>query len=377
MKHCGDIVTLKILCSIRNHHGVTALHLLLGESVCSYLILSTIVSMLSEENESDNSTSLPHPLLLSDNDSELPIHYACEAGSHPDYLKLILGVNEDNFNYLLSKSTFHVSDVQCKLPVDCLLCWFIDEFDEEIANFLQLDSIEDVGFDSYTMYLNNQENIEQNRFEDIREIVEVELWPRVQVLLQAGILSNMHIGNNDQTSHFTILSQLHYPVHLAASVPNFPPFVLKTAQMLTKAGSLLETNEDGRIPLHCAASVSVKPIGLNFCPTLNVPFIPIEHQWHSKHEPKSMIQYLLQQEDTSASVMNRDGRLALHLAIHSGQDYETGIKPILEAYTQALTVPDPVTMLYPFMLAALKECACIDVIFHLLLVDPSLCRKNA
>jgi ankyrin repeat protein len=57
----------------------------------------------------------------------------------------------------------------------------------------------------------------------------------------------------------------------------------------------------------------------------------------------------------SALWPDRSGQLPLHAAIATGKKWNEGVKDLLEAYSEALTVPHPATGLYPFMMAALHD----------------------
>ena len=60
-------------------------------------------------------------------------------------------------------------------------------------------------------------------------------------------------------------------------------------------------------------------------------------------------------ETAAAAPDGLSGRLPLHLALCAGKMWEVGgAGALFQAYPDAATIPDPVTGLYPFMLAAAK-----------------------
>eukprot|EP00541_Cyclophora_tenuis_P018677 CAMPEP_0116578112 /NCGR_PEP_ID=MMETSP0397-20121206/21517_1 /TAXON_ID=216820 /ORGANISM="Cyclophora tenuis, Strain ECT3854" /LENGTH=136 /DNA_ID=CAMNT_0004107449 /DNA_START=73 /DNA_END=483 /DNA_ORIENTATION=- len=87
----------------------------------------------------------------------------------------------------------------------------------------------------------------------------------------------------------------------------------------------------------------------------------------------------------AAHVTNREGRLALHLAIDCGKTFSTGILSLICAAPESLETMDPKTELYPFQQAATPDCkAPLTTVFELLrakpeLIDPSrpIRRKDA
>ncbi len=62
--------------------------------------------------------------------------------------------------------------------------------------------------------------------------------------------------------------------------------------------------------------------------------------------------------------------LPLHIALHEGLKWNQGLKDIFEIYRDAVTMFDPVTGLYPYMVAANKDD--FDVTYDLLRSDPGV-----
>ena len=83
---------------------------------------------------------------------------------------------------------------------------------------------------------------------------------------------------------------------------------------------------------------------------------------------------MLEAHPNLARVADKHGRLALHYAAGSSGVYET-IGRILEANPTAASVRDPITGLYPFMLAGSSGNA--PAAFLLLLADPNLVLDGA
>lgn len=93
------------------------------------------------------------------------------------------------------------------------------------------------------------------------------------------------------------------------------------------------------------------------------------------NEP-SVIDILLDAAPEAAKIRDPTGRLPLHSAIGHGKAYDQGVQGLIEAYPQALEVPDTETQLYPFMLAGTagkskKNCS---TIFELMRMSPDLVK---
>ena len=81
--------------------------------------------------------------------------------------------------------------------------------------------------------------------------------------------------------------------------------------------------------------------------------------------------------------VNKKGRLPLHLALESGKTLDNGVDALVEAFPESVRMRDPVTLLYPFQMAAVKrnnsdevDLAITNAIFILLLDAPELVTTN-
>ena len=57
----------------------------------------------------------------------------------------------------------------------------------------------------------------------------------------------------------------------------------------------------------------------------------------------------------------RNGQLPLHLALTSGKEWEEGVRALVRLHPDGVRKKDPLTGLYPFMLAAISYNSCIDL----------------
>jgi ankyrin repeat protein len=72
----------------------------------------------------------------------------------------------------------------------------------------------------------------------------------------------------------------------------------------------------------------------------------------------------------SALWPDKSGQLPLHAAVAAGKKWDEGVKNLVDAYSDALTVPHPASGLYPFMIAAQHDD--LETIYQVLRSAPSL-----
>jgi hypothetical protein len=93
------------------------------------------------------------------------------------------------------------------------------------------------------------------------------------------------------------------------------------------------------------------------------------------NEP-SVIDMLLSAAPETAKIRDPSGRLPLHSAIGSGKGFYQGGQGLIAAYPAAMEIPDPITNLYPFMLAATcgEGTKNASTIFELMKLSPELMK---
>jgi hypothetical protein len=202
------------------------------------------------------------------------------------------------------------------------------------------------------LYANNenilpmQEYVEQHceNFDFMNDDEKQALWDDVQGMLK--VATGYH--NDDGWS----------PLHAIASGAAFIPQTFWTMGLEFERDNLCVYNDDGMLPLHVAVSTrtpnddSDRYVGGG-----KQCAISMKEIMFSSFEAPRM--------PTSA------GRLALHLAVESKQDQYV-IDTLLRLHPKALSTIDPITMLPPFMLAALDENKSVDLVYSLLREDPSI-----
>jgi ankyrin repeat protein len=158
------------------------------------------------------------------------------------------------------------------------------------------------------------------------------------------------------------------PVHLAASVPNFPTFILQM-MVLHDQSALLRTDEHGRIPLHYALVASAGNQEQDSGEDSDDSDLVY---WSTNDESRSLVQFILDNAPSSADIHDGDGRLPIHLAIANNRDLSSVVLPIIAAYPGSISAVDPCTNLKPFLLAASHDNASLDLIFRLAALEPNL-----
>ena len=124
------------------------------------------------------------------------------------------------------------------------------------------------------------------------------------------------------------------PLHALCAL-DVPPELVRFACRFHR-GDLYDKDEEGRLPIHICAS----------SPTY------VKHP--SKREAKhSLMRYLLHEDSAVAKIFDKSGRLPIHFACKNGKTWSKGgLKHLAEAHPSSLRIPDGVTGMLPFMLAA-------------------------
>jgi len=82
------------------------------------------------------------------------------------------------------------------------------------------------------------------------------------------------------------------------------------------------------------------------------------------------ISMLMKHYPESVKIPDKRGRLPLTTALDKNRRWDQGVSTLLEAFPDALLVRDPVTRLFPFMIAAIEGKHAIDTVFTLLQLSP-------
>mmetsp|Transcript_3668 Transcript_3668/g.7739 ORF Transcript_3668/g.7739 Transcript_3668/m.7739 type:complete len:753 (+) Transcript_3668:130-2388(+) len=194
-----------------------------------------------------------------------------------------------------------------------------------------------------------------------------EAWRKSVLLLQFMVIMHGR-ESGDLNSH-----QRPFRVAHAVSSVDCPRCVVLIATVLFPQ-DLLTRDEHGRLPIHIAASAPVYAVhdlrgeGYTFEDAIHDDIDhemvhqeghSYDNQWYEKLKQKnsdyrepSVIDILLAKCPAAASQRDFQGQLPLHTAVMRGKTLDEGVSGLVQAYPDALTMPDKNTNLYPFMLAA-------------------------
>jgi len=343
----------------QNKWGRTPLHDMAMNASIEDLAVSPV---LRKCNNAWESRCLMHPLLQRDQYGNLPIHIACDkADASEQWIEAFVGFLDSDY-----KVTYDtVFTCECHWRI---LQSFIYGHDEEFQqfsddnNWWSSEETEERECDSLQQFLSSNERLDDIDWSSLRTPFD-DLLPKLRVLLIAAAKSNMY--HTHQTQEYEISLE---PVHLAASVPNFPTFILQMMALHDRS-ALLRTDEHGRIPLHYALVATPgnqKQYSPEYFPGRDLVY------WSTNDESRSLVQFILNNAPSSADIHDGDGRLPIHLAIANNRDLISVVLPIIAAYPGSISAIDPCTNLKPFLLAASHDNASLDLIFRLAALEPNL-----
>jgi ankyrin repeat protein len=340
----------------QNDRGMTPLHIMAANTAIEYLAVS---SVLKKCNDALGRQCLIHPLLQRDARGYLPIHIACYVpDANEQWIEAFIGFLDSDY-----KVTYDtVFTYKCLLLI---LERFIEDHDEEFEQFWNDNSwwsSEERKCVSFQQILSSNERMDDIDWSSLRTPFDV-LLPKLRVLLEAAAKSNMYHAHQTQEYEISLES-----VHLAASVPNFPTFILQM-MVLHDRSALLRRDEHGRIPLHYALVATPGDQEQDSRDDSNGTDLTY---WSANVESRSLVQFILDNEPKSADIHDGDGRLPIHLVIANNRDLSSVVLPIIAAYPGSISAVDPVTNLKPFLLAASYDNASLDLIFRLALLEPNL-----
>jgi ankyrin repeat protein len=355
----------------QNVGGYTPLHIMAQNESIEYLFVSLVLKTC---NDAWESRCLIHPLLQRNNSGNLPIHFACyqEEDANEQWIEAFVGFLDSDY-----KVTYDTVFTYKFLVY--ILESFIEDHDEEFEQFCNDNnwwSSEETEYPSpqqlcvsLQKFLSSNERMDDIDWSSLRTSFD-DLLPKLRVLLEAAAKSNMY--HTHQTQEYEISSQ---SVHLAASVPNFPTYILQM-MVLHDQSALLRFDEHGRIPLHYALVATPSNQEQNSREDSYDAHRVYGREdlvyWSANYESRSLVQFVLDNAPSSADIHDDDGRLPIHLAIANNRDLSSVVLPIIAASPGSISAIDPCTNLRPFLLAASHDNASLDLIFRLAALEPNL-----
>jgi len=173
----------------------------------------------------------------------------------------------------------------------------------------------------------------------LHELCGTEIWDNIQAYLKV-------VADEEQNKEEWL------PVHmLAGSSIDFPSVFIDIALHFNKE-DLSKPDAKGMLPLHLACARK--------SPNKAVPC-----------DDSLAFRSLGLYPQAAYKASGNTKRLAIHLAVESQKPLPV-IAALLKAYPNSLNVKDPITGLWPFLLAAIDNDETIDVSYSLLRADPSI-----
>lgn len=285
---------------------------------------------------------------MRDVDGDTPMHAACRCGAPIEVLELLLRAYP---------AAVSMRDFEGLTPL--LRLW--------VRYFVILgsDAIENV-----------------NSHEDLSGEL-LEAWNKTEFLLRCA-----HLGTLEVAATAKRFRTLH-----AAAAVDCPRPILKIAAQLHQQ-QIHERDEDGRTPLMIACSAPVFQVrdlsdaGYTLEDVIHGDEINnngIAQQNNNSaaadqgRPQPSVIEILIRaNEDTvsasGARLSDPSGRLPLHMALETGKPWNQGVKCLVDAFPESVSIADRSSKLFPFQLAATGD---LSSAFELLRLDPTLLERDA
>jgi hypothetical protein len=181
-------------------------------------------------------------------------------------------------------------------------------------------------------------------------------WQKIQVLLEA-------LATSRQQAQCVPTDTL-YIVHAVVALGSLGcPYEVLKYVLQKYPEQVSQTDGMGRLPLH----IAVGPAQWS-------------HRSRRKYKPreKRVIVRLLEMYPPGARTFDPTepaGRYPLHTALTCRHQWKTGLQELFEGAPEAISLPDPVTRVYPFQLASIpirSTMVDLDTIYHLLRTQPAV-----
>lgn len=215
----------------------------------------------------------------------------------------------------------------------------------------------------------------------------LDAWDKTELLLRCA-----HHGSL-QRYPFGPDHRLFFPLHAAAAVDCPRPIVKIAAKVYPR--QLNERDEEGRTPLMiaCAAPVfavrDLSDAGYTLedvihgdgedddnrnSGTVAVTMSDADAASNLASHHPTVIEILLRTNTEAASqgacLIDPSGRLPLHIALQTGKAWKQGVRCLVEAFPESLSIADRSSKLLPYQLAGAKDD--LDCTFELLRRNPNL-----
>jgi len=356
------------VCKVKSKNGDTLLHTLCSQS---YLTPKTLYMTLKHHPEACHTM---------DSNGNLPLH-CISSGIHSESnIRILLneyskGIFTPNANSLIPLKTQHIRDLSTKAQLNVIshydLLWTI--------NHGELVPIQDIYYEmqcDLTCFITNSRR-------NVPLFLSPTCYPKLDNQIESllNLITTRVYGRADAISCGRRLSIPHQRLFWT-KFPLFTKILLQQSPLVAK-----KKDKYGELPLHLLVRQTVKnyhgdmiyqcslckdlPIigaclwyggEMRICakcyskskdcfwnsPTMNI--LPL-----LEYQPHEVIKDAIKAYPQAASISDRFGNLPLHLSLHAGGTWETGVKEIFQAAPNAIYMQDNSSGLSPFMIAASKK----------------------
>jgi hypothetical protein len=291
---------------------------------------------------------------MRDVDGDTPLHSACRCGAPIEVLRVLLEANPS----VVNERDYEGLTPLLRLWVRCFVMLGGDD---------ALDNIK--GFDDLNGEL-------------------ADTWRKTELLLRCAYMGSLTGPINNSSNNYVSALPPNYNFRIvhAVSAVDCPRPVVKMAAVLYPK-QLEELDEVGMTPLLIASRAPIFKVR-----DLSDEGFMLEDRVYGDSEngnddmnddertdsiQPSVLDILVNAGPRAACIACTNagpwnGRLPLHVAIAAGKPWTEGIKGLLAAYPDAISIIDPQTGLFPFLQAAATDRQDCGTILELLKKDPSL-----
>jgi hypothetical protein len=315
----------------------------------------------------------PDEMSIQDRNGSTPLHVACWNGATATLIQSLLSVNKSaaSIRNRFGRTPLHICLESYPFPSLGTVQMLVHAHPTAVAVMdnngdtplsLLCSRIKDTIDNAITK---SEEGIETSV---IYKTILKPFWPQVNLIIQT-IEKGWCDYNVDGTTGKE--SKL---LHSLASIPACPRLLSKLG--LTLHPEQVREFKNGDLPLHIVAR----------CPYhLRSTDLSLTDATYISDKDDVMVRDLLNEYPEACTFPDGSGQLPLHLAVEAGKAWET-IIAIFHANPEAIGVPDAITGLLPFMVAAKKTELVhrhhviyinprdrqLQTIFELLQADPSI-----
>ena len=326
----------------------TALHL-----VCVYRAPRDVVQVVLD--------AFPNAIMATDGEGWTPLHVAFLYGADEQTALMLIkrgGIQVAGMQSRLVGSPLHVA---CRHGVTTAVLQELLKANPKMASVANQSGTKPgtLLWYEFAKHPNNEQTVMGlllNQPIDTRDPGIVQLMYRVLLLLNA-------MTGRDTEGSPQPVSLVHEVVtyQTQLGISNVIPLVVRL-----HPEQLSYIDAHGNLPLHIAACTSVEKT----------------RQRYRRFQSVDAVSVLVDAYPQAASIANRDGRLALHLALERGKrTWNEGISKLLDAAPRALMTRDVKTHFYPVQLAALNtrdkdDLESLNTVLELLLAWPPVLKYS-